>query len=89
MLKNRPVDPVPVIIRVFHENMFFQKNNKRNPPIPTDPPKITILGETKSDKIVTRIITKFGDPFITSILTNSGNSPTCSPECVTIMPKIP
>ena len=22
---DRPVDPVPVIIRVFHENMFFQK----------------------------------------------------------------
>ena len=43
MLKNRPVDPVPVIIRVFHENMFFQKKNKRNPPIPTDPPKITIV----------------------------------------------
>ena len=41
-------------------------------PILPDPQKITILGETKSDKIVTRIFTKYGDLFITSIITNSG-----------------
>ena len=38
------------------------------------PQKVTILSETKSDKIVTQIITKYGDIFITSIVTNSGNS---------------
>ena len=39
------------------------------------PPKITIIGEIKSDKIVTRFVNKFGDIFVTLILTISGSSP--------------
>ena len=39
------------------------------------PPKITIMSDIKSDKIFTRIVTKFGDIFVTSILTISGSSP--------------
>ena len=46
------------------------------------PPKITIMGEIKSDKIVTRIVTKFGDIFVTLILTISGSSPKKSPYWV-------
>ena len=41
--------------------------------------KITILGETNSDKIVTCIVTKRGDHTITLIVTNSGWSPKTSP----------
>ena len=44
--------------------------------------KITKLGETKSDRIVTWIVTKFGDNFITLIFTNSGRSPQKSPYYV-------
>ena len=39
------------------------------------PPKITIMGDIKSDKIVTRIVTKFGDIFVTLTLTILGSSP--------------
>ena len=46
------------------------------------------IAETISDKIVTQSVTKFGDNFVTSILTNSGNSPKFSPGWVTILPKI-
>ena len=46
------------------------------------PPKITIMGEIKSDKIVTRFVTKFGDIFVTLILTISGSSPKKSPYWV-------
>ena len=46
------------------------------------PPKITIMGEIKSDKIVTRIVTKFCDIFVTLILTISGSSPKRSPYWV-------
>ena len=52
------------------------------------PKKITILGETMSDKIVTQSVTKFGDNLVTSILTNLCNSPKFSPGWVTIRPKI-
>ena len=41
--------------------------------------KITILGETHSDKIATCIVTKRGDHIITLIVTNSGRSPKKSP----------
>ena len=41
--------------------------------------KITTLGETNSDKIVTCIVTKRGDHTITLIVTNSGRSPKKSP----------
>ena len=41
--------------------------------------KITTLGETNSDKIVTCIVTKRGDHTITLIVTNSGRSPNKSP----------
>ena len=39
------------------------------------PKKITLWGETKSDKIVTWTFTKYGDHTITLIITNSGGSP--------------
>ena len=43
------------------------------------PKKITLWGETKSDKIATWIFTKYGDHTITLIITNSGRSPQKSP----------
>ena len=46
------------------------------------PQKITLWSETKSDRIVTWIFTKYGDHTITLIITNSGRSPQKSPYWV-------
>ena len=62
----------------FHQNwwLFHHLNYHRFRQIPK---KITLWGETKSDKIVTWIFTKYGDHTITLIITNSGRSPQKSP----------
>ena len=61
-----------------HQNwwLFHHLNYHRFRQIPK---KITLWGETKSDKIVTWIFTKYGDHTITLIITNSGRSPQKSP----------